>query len=126
MSMIDSLVMDPVQETLDLQFQGRARRRGTGDGGSPRSAKVRCGASHFPELQLPVIPLPLDEGCFEVADGSRLEARHQLNLPPGDGVVLWLDGGRRVIKMDPWPAYQVLQRVAKRLGRPLWLGMWTR
>lgn len=123
MTMLDALVVDPVQEWDALICSSRAGRNVVERVMEDRRDQLRrrCGASHFPELQLPVIPLPLDEGCFGVADGSRLEARHQLSLPPDDGVVLWLGRRSMLTKTDPWPAYQVLQRVAMRLGRPLWL-----
>ena len=40
---------------------------------------------------------------------------------PEDAVVLWLGRRSLPMKADPWPAYRVLQRVARRFSRPLWL-----
>ena len=110
MSMIDSLVMDPVQEWDALICSSRAGRAVVERVMEDRREQLRrrCGANHFPKPQLPVIPLPLDEGCFAVAGGSRLEARHQLGLPPGDAVVLWLGRRSMLTKADPWPAYRAM------------------
>ena len=123
MTMLDALVMDPVQEWDALICSSTAGRDVVQRLIHDRREQLidRCGATHFPEPQLPVIPLPLDDDCFSVADVSKLEARHQLNLPSTDAVVLWLGRRSMLTKADPWPAYQVLQRVAKRLRRPLWL-----
>ena len=123
MSMLDALVVEPVQEWDALICSSNAGRDVVIRLIEDRCEQLRrrCGASHFPCPQLPVIPLPLNEECFAVASGNRLEARQQLQIPPEDGVVLWLGRRSMLTKADPWPAYVIMQRAARRLGRPLWL-----
>lgn len=123
MTMLDALVVEPVQEWDALICSSSAGRDVVKRVIDDRCEQLRrrCGATHFPSPQLPVIPLPLDESCFGFADESQLEARQQLGIPPEDGVVLWLGRRSMLTKADPWPTYQVLQRTARRLGRPLWL-----
>ena len=123
MNMLDALVVEPVQEWDALICSSTAGRdvveRLLED--RREQLKRRCGATHFPSPQLPVIPLPLPEDSFGVASENSLEARRQLQIPPEDCVVLWLGRRSMLTKADPWPAYKVLQRVARRLSRPIWL-----
>ncbi len=69
--------------------------------------------------QLPVIPLPLEVAQLQAALPSRGAARQALGLPADAAVVLWLGRLSLLTKLDPWPAYALLQRLAGRLGRPL-------
>ena len=123
MSMLDALVLEPVQEWDALICSSRAGRDVVQKIMEDRREQLRrrFGNISFSDPQLPVIPLPLDEGCFRFADGSKLVARQQLGLPPEDAVVLWLGRRSMLTKADLWPAYKVLQRAALRLDRPLWL-----
>lgn len=123
MSMLDSLVYEPVQEWDALICSSTAARNVVEVLLHDRFEQLRhrCGATHFPKLQLPVIPLPLDEGCFLQENSNRHDARNSLGIPVNDAVVLWLGRLSMLTKADPWPAYKVLQRVAVQLDRPLWL-----
>ena len=123
MTMLDALVVEPVQEWDALICSSTAGRDVVERLMEDRREQLRrrCGATHFPSPQLPVIPLPLNEDSFRVASGNSLEARRQLQIPPEDAVVLWLGRRSLLTKADPWPAYRVLQRVARRFSRPLWL-----
>ena len=50
---------------------------------------------------------------------NQQQARQQLGIAPDHAVVLWLGRLSLLTKIDPWPTYQVLERVARQLGRPL-------
>ena len=69
--------------------------------------------------QLPVIPLPLEVAKLQEALPQRAAARQALALPHEAAVVLWLGRLSLLTKLDPWPAYALLERVAGRLDRPL-------
>jgi starch synthase len=69
--------------------------------------------------QLPVIPLPLPVEQMQRQLPPRAEARRALKLPADTAVVLWLGRLSVLTKLDPWPSYVVLQRVAEQLERPL-------
>ena len=69
--------------------------------------------------QIPVIPLPLEVSQLQAALPSRAAARQALQLPAEAAVLLWLGRLSLLTKLDPWPAYALLQRLAGRLGRPL-------
>ena len=71
-----------------------------------------------PRPQLPVIPLPLPIEAF-AEPAPAVEAKSALGLPEGSAVVLWLGRLSLLTKSDLWPTYQMLERVAKRLDRPL-------
>ena len=92
MTMLDALVFEPVQEWDALICSSSAGRDVVERVIEDRREQLRrrCGARYFPQPQLPVIPLPLDESSFQIADGSVNSARKQLGLPLGDAVVLWL------------------------------------
>ena len=123
MGMLDSLVFEPVQEWDALICSSTAGRTVVERLMDDRieQLKHRCGAQTFPRPQLPVIPLPLDESCFEFSQYSRNEARQKLGLPLDAHVVLWLGRRSMLTKADPWPSYRVLQRSAQRLGKPIWV-----
>jgi len=123
MAMLDSLVFEPVHEWDALICSSTAGKnvvQGLLDD-RIEQLKRRCGATKFPKPQLPVIPLPLDEDCFEIDQMTQHEARSSLGLPQDAAVVLWLGRRSLLTKTDPWPAYQVLQGVAEKLKQPVWL-----
>ena len=68
--------------------------------------------------QLPVIPLPIDVEALQHLPG-KAEARDRLGLPQNASVVLWLGRLSMLTKLDPWPTYLCLERVAHNLGHPL-------
>ena len=69
--------------------------------------------------QLPVIPLPLPKSAMEVPGLDKQEARNVLGLPETASVVLWLGRLSVYTKLDPWPTYAILDRVAQRINHPL-------
>lgn len=123
MTMLDALVVEPVQPWDALICSSRAGRavveRLLDD--REQQLRQRSGASRFPRPQLPVIPLPLDEACFRLEHQQRQQARQCLGLPSDAAVVLWLGRRSMLTKADPWPMYQVLERVARRAEKPVWL-----
>ena len=50
---------------------------------------------------------------------DKRRARTALSLPEKASVVLWLGRLSVYTKLDPWPTYAILERVAKRLNHPL-------
>ena len=68
---------------------------------------------------LPVIPLPLPSESLETFSLNQLQARQQLGISSEHAVVLWLGRLSLLTKIDPWPTYVVLERVARQLNRPL-------
>ena len=68
---------------------------------------------------LPVIPLPLPSESLQSFSLNQLQARQELDIAPDHAVVLWLGRLSLLTKIDPWPTYVVLERVARQLGRPL-------
>jgi glycosyltransferase involved in cell wall biosynthesis len=66
-----------------------------------------------------VIPLPVEVRQLQEALPSRAQARQALQLPAEAAVLLWLGRLSLLTKLDPWPAYALLQRLASRLGRAL-------
>ena len=99
---------DAVEKVLDIREEQILERTG-GVSGSMRSRRPR----------LPVIPLPLPSESFEPASMRTEEARKQLGIDPTHAVVIWLGRLSLLTKIDPWPTYAVLERVARQLGRPL-------
>ena len=69
--------------------------------------------------QLPVIPLPLPDSAMDVQALDKRCARTALGLPESASVVLWLGRLSLYTKLDPWPTYAILERVARRLNHPL-------
>ena len=69
--------------------------------------------------QLPVIPLPLPNHAMLVPECNKRRARSSLGFPDTASVVLWLGRLSVCTKLDPWPTYSILERVAQRLNHPL-------
>lgn len=98
---------DVVQAVLDVREQQLLGRLGLD------SASVS-----FPRPQLPVIPLPLPIEAF-AEPAPAADAKRALGLPENSSVVLWLGRLSLLTKLDPWPTYQVLERVAQYVEGPL-------
>ena len=75
----------------------------------------------LPRPQLPVIPLPIPVQAMQQALPERAAARQALGIPAHAHVCLWLGRLSLLTKVDPWPTYQLLQRLAADLRQPLWL-----
>ena len=78
---------------------------------------ARTLSQHRP--QLPVIPLPMPVEELQAQLPDRAEARQALGLTSDMQVVLWLGRLSILSKTDPAPTYEVLDRVAGQLARPL-------
>ena len=68
---------------------------------------------------LPVIPLPLPPESLDAYALNKFEARQQLGIAADHAVVVWLGRLSLLTKIDPWPTYSVLEKVARKLRRPL-------
>ena len=77
--------------------------------------------ARLPRPQLPVIPLPVPVEAMQQALPSQAEGRQALGLPAEAHVCLWLGRLSLLTKLDPWPTYQLLQRLAGELTQPLCL-----
>ena len=121
LGLLDALVFEPVQSWDAVICSSTAGRAVVEALLNDRSQQLgqRCGGQAPPRPQLPVIPLPLAEESFQVADHPRQQARQALQVPADAAVVLWLGRLSMLTKADPWPSYFVLQRVAEQLARPL-------
>jgi starch synthase len=75
----------------------------------------------LPRPQLPVIPLPIPVDTMQRQLPARAAARQQLEIPANAHVCIWLGRLSLLTKLDPWPSYQLLQRLAADLQQPLWL-----
>jgi len=75
----------------------------------------------LPRPLLPVIPLPIPVEAMQQALPKRAAARQALGIPAQAHVCLWLGRLSLLTKLDPWPSYQLLQRLAADLQQPLWL-----
>ncbi|NIY71385.1 glycosyltransferase family 4 protein [Marivivens donghaensis] len=88
----------------------------------------RFGATRIPLPQLPVIPLSVDASDFRRNSDYRAEARAKFGAPEDAIVIMTM--GRLTVgeKANPVPLYQVLERLAQRLDRPvhLWQVGWAR
>lgn len=71
--------------------------------------------------QLPVIPLPIDVAGLQAALPERAEARQKLGISNDSAVLLWIGRLSMLTKLDPWPQYQMLDRLAQQLDQPLLL-----
>ena len=63
-----------------------------------------------------MIPLPYRWNRLRIAAA---DAKRAFGLPESSLVVLWLGRLSLLTKLDPWPTYQVLERVAQQLDSPL-------
>ena len=97
-----------VESVLDSREEALAERSG-GDATILRASRPR----------LPVIPLPLPDSAFSVSTLNKRKARQVLGIPETACVVLWLGRLSAYTKLDPWPSYAILNRVAMRLDRRL-------
>ena len=97
---------DAVEKVLDIREEQILERTG-GVSGSMRSRRPR----------LPVFLYLFHQKVFEPASMSTEEARKQLGIDPTHAVVIWLGRLSLLTKIDPWPTYAVLERVARQLGR---------
>ena len=125
LSLLDALVYEPVQEWDALICSSSAGRDVVNALIEDRIDQLqhRFGAIQVPRPQLPVIPLPLDESCFAMdpSVGAKAQARRRLGLPQDEPVLLWLGRRSLLTKADLWPTYLVIQRVAERLHKRVWL-----
>ena len=84
---------------------------------------TRCGGDQrllqASRPQLPVIPLPIPAAELVAALPSRDQARAALGIAPEAHVLLWLGRLSMLTKLDPWPVYQLLERLARQLSQPL-------
>ena len=99
---------DAVEKVLDAREEQLQWRTGAS------VKRLRCQRPH-----LPVIPLPLPPESLEPSIFNKRQARQQLGVAHDHAVVLWLGRLSMLTKIDPWPTYQVLERVARQLRRPL-------
>lgn len=99
---------DAVEQVLDDREEQLQWRTG-----------VSTGRLRRQRPKLPVIPLPLPPDSFEPSSLNKHQARQELGIAPDHAVVLWLGRLSLLTKIDPWPTYVVLERVARRLQRPL-------
>ena len=97
-----------VEAVLNSREEALAERSG-GDAARLRASRP----------QLPVIPLPLPDCAMAVPELDKRRARKALALPEKASVVLWLGRLSVYTKLDPWPTYAILERVARRLNHPL-------
>lgn len=122
---LQDLVTEPVQPWDALICSSRAGRDAVVQVLEAREEQLqwRTGASSArlrgQRPQLPVIPLPLPPESLESFKLSKPEARQQLGIAADNAVVLWLGRLSLLTKIDPWPTYLVLERVARQLRRPL-------
>ncbi len=69
--------------------------------------------------QLPVIPLPIPARQMSAQLPSRRDARAKLGIPNESHVLVCLGRLSMLTKFDPWPVYQLLEKVASQLDQPL-------
>ena len=122
---LQDLVTEPVQPWDALICSSSAGREAVERVLDAREEQLqwRTGASaarlRAQRPNLPVIPLPLPPESLEPFRLNQLQARQQLGITPDHAVVLWLGRLSLLTKIDPWPTYLVLERVARQLRRPL-------
>ena len=122
---LQDLVTEPVQPWDALICSSSAGRAAVEQVLEAREEQLRwrTGASlarlRGQRPNLPVIPLPLPPDSLESFSSNHSQARQQLGIQPKDAVVLWLGRLSLLTKIDPWPTYVVLERVARQLQRSL-------
>ena len=122
---LQDLVTEPVQPWDAVICSSRAGRDAVEQVLDSREEQIqlRTGAdsehlrSHRPRL--PVIPLPLPSESLKPAIVTIGPGPNQLEIDTSHAVVIWLGRLSLLTKIDPWPTYAVLERVARQLGRPL-------
>lgn len=78
-----------------------------------RAFARRTGASRFPKVQLPVIPLGVQASRFNTNEFAKSAARKRWALSPSDFVVLFVGRLTFHAKANPAPMYQALESLAK-------------
>ena len=122
---LQDLVTEPVQPWDALICSSSAGKDAVEQVLDAREEQIqwRTGASasllRSQRPNLPVIPLPLPTESLEPFRLNQIQARKELCIAPDHAVVLWLGRLSLLTKVDPWPTYLVLERVARQLGRPL-------
>ena len=122
---LQDLVTEPVQCWDALVCSSRAGRDAVEQVLDAREEQLqwRTGASgarlRSQRPKLPVIPLPLPQDSLQPFGLNHSEARQNLGISPDHAVVIWLGRLSPLTKIDPWPTYLVLERVALQLKRPL-------
>lgn len=82
--------------------------------------KSRLGAKKLPRPQLPIIPLGVDTSKIKPNNIETKEnLRAELNIPKNAFVVLWVGRFSHIAKSHPIPAYLTLERLAKKLEKPI-------
>ena len=81
----------------------------------------RFGGSPPTRPLIPVIPLPVAVRDLKQSLPNRKTARASLGIPLNAFTCLWLGRLSLLTKSDPWLMYRVLQTVAQKNNRDLWL-----
>ena len=124
LSLLEALVTEPVEPWDALVCSSTAGRDVVvslmNDREDQLCRRAGCDVAQLRQRrpQLPVIPLPIDVEVLQHLPG-KAEARDRLGVPQSASVVLWLGRLSMLTKLDPWPTYLCLERVAQQLGHPL-------
>ena len=124
LSHLEAMATEPIQPWDALICTSTAGRAVVEAVLNNREAELqeRLGTSQpLPRPQLPVIPLPIPVEAMQRALPEHAAARQALGIPANAHVCLWLGRLSMLTKLDPWPSYQLLQRLAADLQQPLWL-----
>ena len=122
---VQDLVTEPVQPWDALICSSSAGRDAVEQVLKSREEQLqwRTGASadrlRRQRPKLPVIPLPLPPDSLKPFRLDKRQARQKLGIPSDHAAVLWLGRLSLLTKIDPWPTYVVMERVARQLGRQL-------
>ena len=122
---LQDLVVEPVQPWDAVICSSRAGRDAVEQVLESREEQIRWRTGALAERlrsqrpRLPVIPLPLPSESLDFVGQTTEHARHKLGIDPKHAVVIWLGRLSLLTKIDPWPTYAVLERVARQLERPL-------
>jgi len=122
---LQDLVTEPVQPWDALICSSKAGREVVESVLSAREEQLlqRTGGSkehlQAKRPQLPVIPLPLPNASIPTNLIAQADGRKALGIANDDAVVIWLGRLSLFTKLDPWPTYAVLERVARQLEQRL-------